>query len=272
MRLTRDTLGTFDQARDPLQRDLVTLQRAFDNLQAQLTAAKARLSATEEQLVIPGPIIAPNGRVTVFKNRDGAPVQPTGGGGVIVAPNGALLGHGTLEDPLAVSVDGVAISINTSNQLQGIVKKYEETNPASTYFGINTTPRQLVAGVASKYIVPLIISFASKSVGSLGHTGGLTNGNTSWNLRIGSASAAGNMTFVTGSNNLGLGNGAGVGVSQKAFMTQFPYFNTTNVTVAMAAAGLYLYTGADISDPGATASSTLTISLLYYEMDMSSMF
>lgn len=268
MRLTRDTLGDFKNAQDPLQRDLSILQRAFDDLQAQLIAATERLAAVEAKTDTPNVIIAPNGRVTTFKQRNGDPALGFGGG-IIVAPNSGLDGEGTVDRPLKGIVDDNSVSFNSSGQFQGILKKYEALGVAgSTYFGLATTPRLLIPSVTNKVLIPVQITFASKAVGTTGHSGAVTNGNTSWNLRW-TTSAAGQLAYVTGANNLGWANGAGVGVTQRAFMTQYPYFNTTNPTITYSGAALYLSTGADMSDPGNAAVPLLSISLLYYEFDVS---
>lgn len=100
MRLSRDTSGTFKQAKDSLQRDLITLQRNFDQTQQQATTALTSIAGIRRQLAENELTVAANGQVT------------TGGAGLqVVAHDATLFGKGTAASPLRVNSDYVSSPI-----------------------------------------------------------------------------------------------------------------------------------------------------------------
>lgn len=162
MRLLRDTSGTFDNAKDSLQRDLTTLQRSFDTLLATQTADAARLTAIEAALAAANLSIDASGQVA----------NAAGGKGLVtVAHDQSMLGDGRAIRPLSVSSAWLASHIPAS----GVSVLNVDIAP---FTGLNTTPQTLVAAAVGYVHMPVFyILSGSKPAGTA-----WTNGNSAFTV------------------------------------------------------------------------------------------
>lgn len=102
MKLTKNVDGDWPTSKQLLRQDLDTIQRNINQILAQINAIEA-------DTPVPPATISSAVTVTTY----GADPLTS----VATDPRGALLGKGTITDPLAVNVDGSTMSINSSNQL-----------------------------------------------------------------------------------------------------------------------------------------------------------
>jgi hypothetical protein len=148
MRLKRDTLGEWPNVQDSVQGDLTTVQRALDDLQAQILAATNRITTVEGKVTSRGPIIPVTGNVSTFTKKDGSPTIPFGGATPV---------------PPVVTPD--VLVANIANV---------------PFIGLATTPGTLIPGVAGKVIVPIMCAYEF----TCGPGVNYTNGNTGAKLCI----------------------------------------------------------------------------------------
>lgn len=102
MRLTRDTTSKWDQSKDPLQRDLIKIQNAIDNLQAQVDALGTRTDTLDAAVATPPTIIGVNGRPT------------NNGSGIFVLPGCGLDGDGRIGSPLTTVLDEISMRVRNN--------------------------------------------------------------------------------------------------------------------------------------------------------------
>jgi hypothetical protein len=137
----------------------------------------------------------------------------------------------------------------------GSLNLYQESGPASQYFNCATTPRQLIAGISGKIIVPV-----SWCLEGFKTSGTLTNGNTTWLLQT-KSTTVGNQWATTGigAPTLAFANAGTV----KVFHVTPPSFTNTAITLAWAGVGLYLVSAANMSG-GPLVGDVVRTSVLYY--------
>lgn len=175
-----------------IAQDFDTLQRNFNDLQAQLATAQAAITALQAAAAPTAPVISSANKVTSTTSGaisvgqgltgDGTPAKPVavdvdgstvtvnssnqlvaaGFTGVTLAASSGLTGAGTVASPLAANVDGSTITINGSNQLQGGVSYvFIAQAPTPTFGGTGPftlsahTTVATVSGVSGKVIIPL---------------------------------------------------------------------------------------------------------------------
>ena len=143
----------------------------------------------------------------------------------------------------------------------GSLSLFQESGPASNYFNCTTTPRQMIAGISGKVIIPVAWSMESfKTAGTL------TNGNTTWLLQLKSTTVG--TQFVTNgvaSYTLGFANAGTI----KTLATASLSFVNTAFTIALAGVGLYLVSAANMSTPVGLTGDVVRHSILYYTFNSS---
>lgn len=263
MRLTRETGGNWGGSKNYVGQDLSSIQKAIDDIEQELAALRALTNTLDARTSAPSPIIAPNGRVSTFAKKDGAPSQGFGGG-VIIDPASGLAGQGILSDPLRASIDNSTVTFNSSGQLQGVVKKVTiPTAAVSTWlFGLSTTPRTLVAASAGVTHVPIFCAIYAKITGN---GGSYTNGGATLNLHY--INSFGTLPWGNfGGSNLALNTAVVSPAINRAFIRDFEVLNTNgvgNATFTAVGKPILLVTSADISG-GSNAVAGLT--LLYIDV------
>ena len=138
----------------------------------------------------------------------------------------------------------------------GSLTLFQESGPASQYFNCATTPRQMVAGISGKVIIPVAWSMESfKTAGTL------TNGNTAWLLQL-KPTTVGTQFTTNGvaTFSLAFANAGTV----KTLATASLSFVNTAFTIALAGVGLYLVSGANMSTPVGLTGDVIRHSILYY--------
>lgn len=177
-----------------IAQDFDTLQRNFNDVQAQLQAAQKAIAALQAAAAPTAPVISSANKVTsaggavVAVNNpitgDGSAAKPLGVsvdgtsvkvsagaltsvfGGLTLAASSGLTGAGTVASPLAANVDGTTIIINGSNQLVANYTPIIATGTTPAFSGatgaggftLNAhTVFGTITGVASKTIIPLAL-------------------------------------------------------------------------------------------------------------------
>ncbi len=141
MRLVKDVSGTFDQAKDSLQRDLITIQNAFDELEQRVVVSGGDITSLKKQLANPTVTIAPNGQVM---GRPGDPLKT-------VAHDQTMFGEGTAKNPLVVNSNYIIGLIPGS----GTVSVFDQIFSVAQISALFATPATIVAGTANTFIVPV---------------------------------------------------------------------------------------------------------------------
>lgn len=148
MRLTRDTLGQFNEVQDSVQRDFTTIQRALDDIQGQLITLGSRLTTLENTVALGRSVVRPNSTVAVSKTQNGSPAVPFGS--------------------------------NTGLQVAGL-RVATVILGAGDIIGLASVPR-VVIPPQGVLIVPIAVQFRAfkYSLPFPTFSGGFPNGNTGW--------------------------------------------------------------------------------------------
>lgn len=230
MNLINNETGSWDQSKNFLKSDLDTIQRTINQLQAQVNAIPAVTPTPPAVIASSNKVTAIDGGIIVSQtgalDGDGTTPRPlairvdgtsisvngtnqltaSGGGTVHVDAAGALSGDGSVGLPLAVLVDGTSITINGSNKLA--------SSATATLFSASATfnatqinamgggaPIQIIAGISSKIIWPVIVRSTVSHISGFAFTTSSTLGYTS---------TASNPA-LTGSFPMALSSGTGLG-------------------------------------------------------------